>query len=271
LTHKILIAVKTYPTLSSKYEESVCTAGFTEEGNFIRIYPIPFRKLPYSNQYKKYDWIEIDLKKNKSDYRPESFQPIKLDTEVKIIGHLDTSSNWLKRKDIVLKNVREDMTALIDEAKNKTRYTSLAVFKPKDIIDFTTTSCNRDWDVRKIKILEQENLFETRGKIIRKLPYKFFFKFIDSHNKTRNLMIEDWEIGQLFWKCLKKRNGDEEKAIEDVKTKYFTDLAKTKDVYFFLGTTREHHLTSKNPFMIIGLFYPKKEPLNLFYFSQTTE
>lgn len=267
MTHKILIAVKTYPTLSSKYEESVCTAGFTEEGNFIRIYPIPFRNLPYSSQYKKYDWIEIDLKKNVSDYRPESFQPIKLDTEIKIIGHLDTSSNWLKRKDVVLKNVRNDVTSLIADARDKKKYTSLAVFKPKDIIDFAATSCSREWDAKKTKILEQQNLFEIRGKIIRKLPCKFLFKFTDVNDRICNMMIEDWEIGQLFWKYLEKRGDDEIMAVDDVRTKYFTDLAKTKDVYFFLGTTREHHLTSKNPFMIIGLFYPKKESLNLFNLS----
>lgn len=31
---KVLIAVKTYPTLSSKYDELVCTAGFREDGAF---------------------------------------------------------------------------------------------------------------------------------------------------------------------------------------------------------------------------------------------
>jgi len=264
LIHRILITVKTYPTLSTKYEESVCTAGFTEDGEFLRIYPIPFRNLPYANQYKKYDWIKIDIQKNKSDFRPESYQPIKLNAEIKVSGHLDTSSNWLKRKEIVLKHVRKDIKSLIEDAKDKKKYTSLAVFKPKKIMDFSTTSCSREWDSKKTKILEQENLFETRGRIIRKLPYKFFFKFTDIKNKSSNMMIEDWEIGQLFWNCLNKRGRDEKKALDDVKEKYLNDLAKTKDTYFFLGTTRQYHLTSKNPFMIIGLFYPKKEHPNLF-------
>ena len=38
---KVLISVKTYPTLSEKYDELVCTAGFLEDGSWIRIYPIP--------------------------------------------------------------------------------------------------------------------------------------------------------------------------------------------------------------------------------------
>ncbi len=31
---KVLITVKTYPTLSPKYEELVCTAGFREDGTY---------------------------------------------------------------------------------------------------------------------------------------------------------------------------------------------------------------------------------------------
>ena len=99
---KVLITVKTYPAISGKYEELVCTAGFTEEGNWIRIYPIQFRKKSFDEQYKKYDWIEIDLVKNKSDFRPESFRPISYDAEIKILNHLDTKSNWAERKKNVI-------------------------------------------------------------------------------------------------------------------------------------------------------------------------
>lgn len=60
-TTRVLIAVKTYPTLSEKYDELVCTAGFLEDGTWIRIYPIPFRKLSYDKRYSKWQWIELDL------------------------------------------------------------------------------------------------------------------------------------------------------------------------------------------------------------------
>jgi hypothetical protein len=72
---KVLIAVKTYPSLSSKYDELVCTAGFLENGNWIRVFPIPFRKLEYDKRYSKYDWVEIDLTKNTGDFRTESYKP----------------------------------------------------------------------------------------------------------------------------------------------------------------------------------------------------
>ena len=76
---RVLITVKTYPSISVKYDELVCTAGIDEQGNWIRIYPIPFRKLDYSKQYQKYHWIEIDLVKNSKDFRPESYRPKDID------------------------------------------------------------------------------------------------------------------------------------------------------------------------------------------------
>ena len=260
---KVLIAVKTYPTLSAKYDELVCTAGFREDGTWIRIYPVPFRKKSYNEQYKKYDWIELDLVKNESDFRPESFRPKAHDSEITIIDHLDTSENWEARKQAALGKVYYNLTELIAEAKDKSTCTSLAVFKPTEIIDFTAEAVEREWDKDKLAKLNQLNLFETNAEgkfeVVKKLPYKFKFVFKDNQGTESKLMIEDWEIGQLYWNCLARKEGDEVKAITDVRAKYFDDLAKTKDLYFFLGTTQAHHYVSLNPFIIIGAFYPKKE------------
>ena len=55
-----------------------------EDGTWIRIYPIPFRKLSYDKRYSKWQWIELDLVKNTSDFRKESFRPANIDNEIKI-------------------------------------------------------------------------------------------------------------------------------------------------------------------------------------------
>jgi len=263
---KVLIAIKTYPTLASKYDELVCTAGFLEDGSWIRIYPIPFRKLEYDNQYKKYDWIEIDLIRNTSDFRRESFRPVSIEKPLKIIGHVGTENNWQLRKDFVLRKVFTDMNQLIAEAKDEKKYTSLAVFKPKEIHDFIYEPVEREWDKAKLAKLnaraQQYSLFaksDNPFEVVRKLPYKFSFVFSDVTGKERTLMIEDWETGQLYWNCLRKYDGNEQKACEDVRLKYFNDFSKTKDLYLYLGTTREFHMIAPNPFVIIGTFHPKKE------------
>ena len=61
---RVLITVKTYPIPSAKYDELVCTAGVREDGSFVRLYPINFRDLDYSKQYRKYQWIEVAAEKH---------------------------------------------------------------------------------------------------------------------------------------------------------------------------------------------------------------
>ncbi|MBP7280736.1 MAG: hypothetical protein KBA66_04115 [Leptospiraceae bacterium] len=267
---KILITVKTYPALSTKYGETVCTAGITEEGKWIRIYPLPFRKLDYDKRFNKYDWVELELKRNTNDFRPESFRPVNYE-EIKDLGKIEADGDtWEERRKYVMKNVYTNLAKLIKEAKDKNICTSLAVFKPTKIHKFTYEKTDREWDSKKINFVESEkrqlNLFESENEedienfeVVDKLPYKFKYEFEDDSGKIANLMIEDWETGMLYWNSLKSEscNGDEMKACEKVKEKYFDNFVKTKDVYFYLGTTKQHHYTAPNPFVIIGAFYPK--------------
>lgn len=264
MTTKVLITVKTYPSLSESYQELVCTAGFKEDGSWVRIYPIPFRLLEYEQRYKKYQWIELELKRNESDPRPESYKPVNIN-KMKLGDFIDPAKKggWEIRKEIVLQNIYYNMGKLIEEAQNKLVGTSLAVFKPAKIIDFFYKPCDREWDKDKLaKIMQQTSLFEDSENpfnVVDKVPYTFKYRFLDDDKKERNLKIEDWEICQLYWNCLKKHNGDEIGACEDVKKKYFDNFALTKDLHFFLGTTRQYHNWVRNPFLIVGVFYPPHE------------
>ncbi|MEZ0611366.1 hypothetical protein ACAW74_22840 [Fibrella sp. WM1] len=251
---RVLIAVKTYPSISTTYDELVCTAGFLEDGSWIRIYPIQFRNLDYSQQYKKYDWIEIDLVKNTKDFRPESYRPVTIDVVATNAGHIGTDNHWQERKAIALKNVYTDLAAMIADARDTTKHVSLAVFKPTKILDFKIEAVDRDWDKDKLDQMQQLNVFverKSKREIVKKLPYKFSYVFEDETGNQSKLMIEDWELGALFWKY-----EDEKEACQKVKEKYFDDFAKTKDLHFFVGTTLSNHHKSKNPFIIIGTFHP---------------
>lgn len=267
---KILITVKAYPAISKKYNETVCTAGITEQGEWIRIYPIPFRQLDYDKQFRKYEWIELDLVRNRSDFRPESYRPKDLFMKDMIsFGIIKADGgSWAERRKHVLNKVYTSLEQLITEAKDKKICTSLAVFKPTKIVDFLFEETKREWKKEKLEFLKskrlQLNLFENEDEndisefeVVNKLPYKFSFKFEDETGKISTLMIEDWETGMLFWNSLIRSKGDEQKACDDVKKKYFDDFAKTKDYYFFLGTTKRYHFTAPNPFVIIGDFRPK--------------
>ena len=260
---RVLITVKTYPTISAKYDELVCTAGFREDGTMIRIYPVQFRKKAYDQQYRKYDWVELDLVKNERDFRPESYRPYSHESPIKVVGHIDTRNEWAERKKIALGKVYHNLSELIAEAKNKEQFTSLAVFRPAEVLGFVAEPVDREWDKEKLAALSQMNLFESPAsdggfQVVRKLPYKFSYVLRDNQGRRSQMMIEDWEIGVLYWNCLEKHEGNETMALADVTAKYLDDFARTKELYLFLGTTQTHHHVSINPFIIIGTFHPKK-------------
>jgi len=257
---RILITVKTYPLPSRSYTELVCTAGLLEGEKWIRIYPIPFRFLQDQKQYPKYSWIEIDLVRNFKDFRPESYR---LKSEkFTVLDKIGTADFWAARKSYVLKEVFTSMEELIALAKSSTKK-SLATVKAKEIVDFRIKPDEREWKKEWLKQLQQLNMFESANssvqrEIIRKLPYKFYYHFLTEDNKLRKLMIEDWEIGALFWHCLSQTEGDEEAAKQLVRQKYFDQFVQENDLYLFLGTTFLNHNIALNPFVIIGVFYPPK-------------
>lgn len=267
---KVFITVKTYPTLSKKYDELVCTAGILDDGKWVRIYPLPFRQLEDEQRYKKYQWIELSIIKNTGDNRPESYRVVDPD-EIELGECIDTKrdKDWIERKSIIFnKNnpIYRNLAELINKA-NKTNELSLAVFKPQKILDFVVEAVDREWNAESLNHLKEqakqfslfdfksEEEFQTEFKRVNKLPYKFSYKFVDDAGKESTLMIEDWEIGMLYWNCLKKHNNDENIAIQKVKEKYFDEFLK-RDIHLFLGTTRQYHGWASNPFVIIGVFCP---------------
>lgn len=270
MRHKILITVVAYPLPSRSYDELVCTAGFDENGDWIRIYPVPLKFLKGLKQNEKtssykYNWIELDLKRRLDDFRPESYSPIKYDfSDLKVMEQLDTKNNWELRKNICLKKVYENIKELISDSKAP-KNTSLAVFKPTEIIDLIIKEDKREWknewtDLRKQRDLFQDLDNDKPEKIIPKLPYKFYYHFKDNEGKESKLMIEDWELGSLYWKCLERSNNDEEEAKQKVIEKYLNQFTKKNDLYLFLGTTKLwHQRRATNPFVIVGIFYPLKD------------
>lgn len=259
---RVLITVKTYPTLSRKYGETVCTAGVRADGTWVRIYPVPFRRLDEEEQYRKFDWIEADLVKSRADPRPETRRPTDPHQLVPV-GHLGTKDEWIVRRRLLLEKckVYTRLEPLIAEAKANQK--SLAVFKPSAIKDFIVEEEEeREWDPQKLLQMRnqaaQGELFDEEEwrktfKVIPKLPYSFSYCFTDGDGKESTLQILDWEIGALYWNCFKRHGRDEKIALQKVHEQYMDNFLKT-DLHFFLGTTQQYHFRAPNPWVIIGVF-----------------
>lgn len=252
---KILIATKTYPSISKKYRETVCTAGvlLDDQENpiqWIRLYPIRYRQLDFDRRYPRWSIINAKIEKNDKDYRKESYRIE--DSSIKVIRKLDTGikKDWAERKSLILP-LKISSTQELREQN-----LSLGLIKPKLIEKSYVEQTSRNWNPKQQTILNQMDLFEPPEEL-EKIPYKFGYKFIENDETNHRYSISDWEISQLYRKCRdssKKttKQEREEEAAKKVKEKL--DFLSQKYLYFIVGNLNDH----KDNFMVIGLFYPPK-------------
>jgi len=244
-TVKILIVAKTYPYPSSKYREIVCTAGVMEDGSWIRLYPIDYRYRNYSQWYKKYQWVEVDVIKYKHDRRIETHKPI---SELRL---LNIVNDWTERKHIILKGGTRTACWL---AKQNHENISLSIIKPRKIIDFIWEDDAKEWESWQTQKMSQLGLFDAnKPKPLEKIPYKFSYEYLceDDQCQKHKMIIADWEINALYRNM--KSKYDEKTALKKVKEKFIDDLWRKRDLYFILGTTSRFYT-----WIIIGVFYPPK-------------
>lgn len=255
---RLLITVKTYPIPSAKYDELVCTAGVTEQGDFVRLYPINFRDLPFSQQYKKYQWIQVKAAKHRhGDVRKESYRPDC--STLELLGRPVSTprGDWSQRARYVLAKKAVSMEDLY--ARQAIDHTSLGVFRPKKVHDLIISPDTPEWKPAFKAALCQARIWETRTVTKlppRKIPYKFHYRYECDDprcNKNHQMMIEDWEVGALYWRLIDKGATPDE-ASAKVREKFLGDLcAPDRDTHFFVGTVMAH----PRNWVVIGVFYPR--------------
>lgn len=156
---KVFILAKTYPQPSKKYLGLVCTAGILDDGTWIRLYPINFRQLENNQKYKKYTWIKVEVDKNTSDPRIESYRPLRSSIMVdkeNVFHKVNGRENWEARKRVIFDKQRiyTNLRELIKEAYTTGK--SLAIFKPTEIISLEVKPCSREWEKNKIEFIEAQ-------------------------------------------------------------------------------------------------------------------
>lgn len=245
---QVLITVKTYPHPSVRYQETVCTAGITSTGEWIRLYPLRFRHLPEDVQFDKYQWISIDVERNApKDPRPESYRPNM--ASIRLGEKLGTKNDWADRKAIVLKRVMGSVEELRD-AWDRDR-TSLATVKPASVEDLVVERSDTEWDPKYYHALNQVSLFGdtlTLEKV--PLDFKYIFRCNDPRCKGHKLTITDWEIHQAYRKW--RHHYGHLGAIKAIKKKWLEEMwDPQRDSYLFLGNRGVYPT-----FLVVGVFWP---------------
>src|SRR5256885_7627695 len=74
----LLVTVKAYPEPDLPADAPICVAGVRtdlDRPEWVRLYPIPFRDLGPSRQFKKYQLIAVEARDAPDDNRPERLVP----------------------------------------------------------------------------------------------------------------------------------------------------------------------------------------------------
>ena len=250
---KVLITVMTYPDPSRKHQETVCTAGITESGKWVRLYPIDYRYRPEHQRFRKWQWIEVALAPwgYGADQRVESREPA-LST-LRILGEpISTKNDWRDRKAIIDPMPHHTVKGL--EALYDSGRMSLGIVRPKRVLDLKVTPVEREWAPKYQALWSQLRLFGEQ-KPLRKIPYKFQYVFeCEDSDKPHQVMNEDWELGVLFLKERDKK-GSEEEAVRSVRHNFLEIMCREdRDTRFFMGTRHPF-----NEWLVIGTFWPPKQ------------
>jgi hypothetical protein len=251
---KVLITARTYPTPSYKGIEVSCTAGISESGDWLRLFPIPYRFLTQDQRFRKYQWIEARITKA-SDARPESYN-IDIDSIQIVSEPLSTVNAWHARRELLAPLISPSLCHLMAQ-RDAHKFPTLGLFKPGEISKLVLEPDSPEWSSTELAKLRQINLFaKAPKKELEKIPYKFKYRFKCADPACENgheLMCADWELGQSYRSWLDKYGDDWEAKFRE---RYEYDMITKLDTHFHVGTVSSH----PNRWIIVSLFYPPPEP-----------
>ena len=261
---RILIWGKTYPELSKRHIETVCTAGVLESGKPVRLYPITYRYLNDEHeQFKLYQWITAGIQKNPNDTRPESYKidcnSIQLDEIVPA-----TQDEWGRRAEFMFRDKGWQFASVeeLQEAQKRER-TSIGVVAPREIrsvevierSEEDARSFEQKFEDLKKTVEAQRAQIQMFGDAIPPEMKKLGFLksrvvvswFCNGKDCTgHNMQVLDWGLCEL-----QRREGSEA-ALRRMKELCRIDTYALK---FFLGNLFQY----PSSFLVVGMWYPKRK------------
>lgn len=255
-TLRVLIWGKTYPELSSKHAETVCTGAVDVRGRPIRLYPVPLRYLEGEQRYRLYDIVEVRADHNPRDNRPESHRIVP--NSLTIVGKVPPDDQeWAGRREWIFRDTSWHFESLAElEAARLRDDSSMGLIRPGAIervyLKPKKASARREFDGKWASVTSQQDLFLPEYKALEFLTHeiRIVWRCATACDRCRerphDMMVLDWGLLELA-----RRDGDWEKAREKLET--ISTLGEY-DFRLFIGNFFLHQQT----WGVIGLWYPKR-------------
>jgi hypothetical protein len=253
-TKRALVVVRTYPVPAEGTIESSCTAAITDHGEWLRVFPVPWRLLRPEQKFRKYQWVDFRVTKARDDPRLESYHLVHDGVRIQS-SELSTARAWRARKDIVFP-LQAHCLCCLAKQRDAQQYPTLGFIRPGSILKLRIGPDEASWTEAQLGMLRQQHFFaETPEHELEKIPFKFYYVFRcpEASCTGHTLMCTDWEMSQSYRSWSTKYGEDWQQKFRQ---KYETEMMAERDTHFFVGTVASH----PNRWIIIGLFYPPKEP-----------
>lgn len=166
---RLLVNCKTYPAVSTKYTETVCTGGVQPNGDFVRLYPIPFRFLPKEEQFSRWNVIDVRAYRDTKDNRPESWHLVN-GTPIKVIKYIGSEIQRWQWMQPTIFNSTEEM-----ESRGLTN--GCVAIEP---LELYWKEDKAEWSQSQLQEIRQGDLFATpeqKQAMGERVPWQFRLKY----------------------------------------------------------------------------------------------
>lgn len=253
---RILITVKTYPDVSHKYLETCCVAGIRldcDPVRHVRLFPVPHRLLEQDKQFAKYNIVEVDVRRQNTDRRPESLRP-NLDS-LTVVDEVDTRDGWAERVRLARPLIAPSLCAI--KRRQQEDGTSLGLFRPAVIESFRLADA-RPWSAEQSGIVNQTDIIHPDHRPLEWVPFEFRYRFRcqDQDCAGHDMGLHDWEAGQSWRRFRRTYPADRLKDV--LHDRWWTKMITPgRATHFFVGNIAARPKT----FMLLGLFQPTVQAL----------
>jgi hypothetical protein len=242
----VLIIGRASPEPSKKHIETVCTGGITEDGQLLRLYPIPLRYLEPSQKYKLWSWVKFEVQKNPQDKRKESYKV--RENSIRVLTQVTDKSEQFSLLSKGIFGDREELEQLY-----KQDWTSVGVIEI-ELVGIDRRKQRKDWAVQKPS-LRQGNLY-TKVLPLSQIPIELIFKYRCKNNpncKSHKSTLIGWEYIEAF-RQFTVRYKTIDNAYERLTQKVIDNFADPhKSTFALVGTHSRHPI-----WMVAQLYWFEK-------------
>ena len=255
---EVLILVKTTPTPSATYEDTVCVAGVALSPGpmrWVRLYPIPFRHLDSASQFQEYTVVAVDVKQPKRDGRPESLRVDLANIAIER-RHEPGSARYLLMDRIE----RTTTCRLIAGTREDVNATSLGIVRPRDAS--LVLKPHRGWSASQQRSLQKwerqaplplGGLGHNDAPPLENPPLQAWYRYRcgGSGCSGHEQGVLDWELTALQRRA-QMRRADVGTWVRDMFEARMLD--PRRDTCFILGNNAS--ASKRRSFSVLSIYYP---------------